>query len=71
MVKIEDIFLRNIVFYDDKKLADLKRKIDYIFKDRRPKLIKAINCFLDDYVNKERVKKFSEENIKLYKGYEN
>lgn len=56
---------------DNNEVADLKRKIDYCFKDRRPKLIKAINSFLDVYVSKENVRKFSEENVKLYKGYSN
>jgi hypothetical protein len=55
----------------DSEVADLKRKIDYCFKDRRPKLTKAINSYLDIYVNKNHVKKFSEENIKLYKGFKN
>ena len=55
----------------DSEVADLKRKIDYCFKDRRPKLTKAINSYLDVYVNKNQVKKFSEENIKLYKGFKN
>ena len=53
----------------DKEVADLKRKIDYCFKDRRPKLIKAINSFLDVYIDKTQAHKFSEENIKLYKGF--
>jgi hypothetical protein len=55
----------------DSEVADLKRKIDYCFKDRRPKIIKAINSFLDVYVNKNNPKSFSEENVKLYKGYKN
>jgi hypothetical protein len=53
------------------EIADLKRKVDYCFKDRRPKLTKAINSFLDVYVDKNHVKKFSEENVKLYKGFKN
>jgi hypothetical protein len=55
----------------DSEVADLKRKVDYCFKDRRPKLTKAINSYLDVYVNKNHVKKFSEENVKLYKGFKN
>ena len=55
----------------DSELASLKRKIDYCFKDRRPKLIKAINSFLDIYINKRHIKRFSEENIKFYKGFSN
>jgi hypothetical protein len=53
------------------EIADLKRKVDYCFKDRRPKLVKAINSFLDVYVDKNHAKKFSEENVKLYKGFKN
>lgn len=53
------------------EVADLKRKVDYCFKDRRPKLTKAINSFLDVYIDKNHTKKFSEENVKLYKGFKN
>ena len=55
----------------DKELADIKRKVDYCFKDRRPKLIKAINSYLDVYISKKQIRKFSEENVKLYKGFKN
>lgn len=55
----------------DAEVADLKRKVDHCFKDRRPKLTKAINSYLDVYVSKNHVKKFSEENVKLYKGFSN
>ena len=55
----------------DSELADIKRKVDYCFKDRRPKLIKAINSFLDVYISKNHTKKFSEENVKMYKGFKN
>jgi len=53
----------------DSEVAELKRKIDYCFKDRRPKLIRAINFFLDNYIDKNHHKNFSEPNIKLYKGF--
>jgi len=55
----------------DSELADIKRKVDYCFKDRRPKLIKAINSFLDIYISKNHTKIFSEENVKLYQGFKN
>lgn len=55
----------------DKELADIKRKVDYCFKDRRPKLIKAINSFLDIYINKNYAKPFTEENVKIYKNFVN
>ena len=56
---------------DNNEIADLKRKVDYLFKDRRPKLIKAINSFLDIYIDKNHHRPFSEENVKLYKGFKN
>jgi hypothetical protein len=54
---------------NDSEIADLKRKIDFCFKNKRPKLIKALNILLDVYVTENR--KFSEENVKLYKGFSN
>lgn len=57
---------------NDGEIADLKKKIDFCFKEKRPKLTKAINFFLDSYVDKNHPnKKFSEENIKLYSGFKN
>jgi hypothetical protein len=53
----------------DSEVAELKKKIDYCFKDRRPKLIRAINFFLDSFVDKTNTKKFAEPNVKMYKGY--
>lgn len=52
------------------ELAGIKKKVDYCFKWMRPKLTKAINAFLDVYISKNHTRKFSEENVKLYKGYE-
>jgi hypothetical protein len=68
MWKIEDAIGAS---NDNNEIADLKRKVDYLFKDRRPKLIKAINSFLDVYIDKNHARKFTEENVKLYKGYKN
>lgn len=56
---------------DNNEIAELKRKVDFLFKDRRPKLIKAINSFLDLYIDKNHHRKFTEENVKLYNGYKN
>lgn len=57
---------------NDTEVAELKKKIDFCFKDKRPKLTKAMNFFLDSYVDKNHpTKKFSEENIKMYSGYKN
>ena len=49
------------------EIAELKIKIDFCFKNKRPKLIKAIGCFLDAHINKNHHKSFAEENVKLYK----
>jgi len=54
---------------NDHEIAELKRKIDYCFKDRRPKLINAINTYLDIYIDKNHHKKFSEINVKKYDGF--
>lgn len=55
----------------DRRIADAKRKLDYCFKDRRPKLTKAINSFLDVYISKNHARPFSVENTKVYEGFEN
>ena len=55
----------------DSEIADLKRKIDYCFKDRRPKMIRALNTYLDIYIDKNHHSKFSELNVKKYNGFEN
>lgn len=54
---------------NDEELAFVKRKIDWCFKDKRPKLIKVINLMLDNYIKQN--KPFSEENVKDYKGFKN
>ena len=51
------------------EVYELKRKIDYCFKDRRPKLTKAINSYLDHYVASNR--KFDDGNVKEYKNFKN
>lgn len=55
----------------DRRIADAKRKLDYCFKDRRPKLTKAINSFLDVYISKNHARIFSVENTKVYEGFDN
>lgn len=62
--KIEDRFGELV---DPKEIAELKKKLDFIFKVKRPQLIKAMNCYLDTYISENRSLK--EENIKTYKGY--
>jgi hypothetical protein len=54
---------------NDTELAELKRKIDFCFKVKRPKLIQVINLMLDDYITKN--KNFVEPNVKNYKGVTN
>lgn len=53
----------------DEEVAKLKRKLDYCFKNRRPKLTKAINSFLDVYIDKNHARPFTEVNVKLYSGH--
>ena len=53
----------------DKRIAALKKKSDDCFKVKRPKLTQAINSFLDTYISKNHVRKFSENEVKIYKGY--
>lgn len=66
MWKLEDLIAEAT---SDQEIASLKRKIDYCFKDKRPKLIKVLNLMLDDYIKKN--KPFSEENLKSYSGFKN
>jgi|TARA_R110000796_G_scaffold38726_2_gene97173 hypothetical protein len=68
MWKLEDACAESS---DPQEVFDLKRKLDFCFKDRRPKLTKAINQYLDAHINKEYVKKFDDGNVKQYKGFEN
>jgi len=53
---------------DDHELADLKRKVDICFKQKRPKYVQAINRMIDNAIinNKSLV----EDSVKKYKGYE-
>ena len=68
MWKIEDACAES---NDPQEVYDLKRKLDFCFKDRRPKLTKAINCYLDAYVNKNSTRTFDDGNVKQYKGFSN
>jgi len=53
---------------DDHKIAELKRKIDICFKQKRPKYVEAINRMLDKAVKENR--SLSEESVKLYKNFQ-
>jgi hypothetical protein len=56
---------------DAYKIKKIKRKIDFICRIKRPKLLKAINVYLDAHIDKNHHKQISEEDIKFYEGYQN
>jgi hypothetical protein len=52
----------------DEQLAEIKRKVDICFKQKRPKFVQAINRMVDDAIL--HGKSVSEDSVKLYKGVE-
>lgn len=50
----------------DEEISELKRKIDICFKLKRPKLVQAINCLVEDAIQNR--KSIREDSVKLYKG---
>ena len=52
---------------DLNEIANIKRKIDICFKDKRPKFVQALNIMIDDSVKKN--KSLVEESVKLYTGF--
>jgi hypothetical protein len=54
------------VYSDDTQVADLKRKLDICFKQKRPKLVQAINKMVDEAIRTE--KSLVEDSVKMYKG---
>ena len=52
----------------DEELANLKRKIDICFKQKRPKYIEAINKMINKSIIEG--KSLLEDSVKIYKGYE-
>jgi len=52
----------------DEELAEIKRKVDICFKQKRPKFVQAINRMVDDSIL--RGKSLAEDSVKLYKGIE-
>lgn len=50
----------------DSEIAELKRKIDICFKQKRPRLVQAINLTVDDAIKNN--KSLREDSVKLYKG---
>ena len=51
----------------DSELADIKRKIDICFKQKRPKFVEAINLLIDDAII--YAKSVREDSVKIYKGF--
>lgn len=49
----------------DQEVADLKRKIDICFKQKRPQYIQAINRMIDSAISNER--SLVEDSVKIYK----
>ena len=52
----------------DEELGSLKRKIDICFKEKRPKLVQAVNMLIDNSIRNN--KSLREDSVKLYKGVE-
>ena len=52
----------------DTEIADLKRKIDICFKQKRPKYVEAINRMIQNSITEG--KSLIEDSVKLYKGFE-
>jgi hypothetical protein len=50
----------------DEELANIKRKIDICFKQKRPTYIQAINKMIDQAITTE--KSLIENSVKIYKG---
>lgn len=48
------------------EIAEIKRKLDTCFKIKRPKLVEATNCLIDEAIIKS--KSLKEESVKIYKG---
>ena len=60
---LEDTIHRNI---NDTDLADIKRKIDICFKQKRPKLVEAINRLVEKSIVEG--KSLVEDSVKIYKS---
>jgi 2-phosphoglycerate kinase len=50
------------------EVATLKKKIDICFKDKRPRLVQALNIMMDDAI--KNGKSLVEDSVKLYKGFD-
>jgi hypothetical protein len=51
----------------DEELANIKRKVDICFKQKRPMYIQAINKIIDDAIVNS--KSLVENSVKIYKNY--
>tara|TARA_R110001632_G_scaffold180185_1_gene300245 strand:- start:1138 stop:1479 length:342 start_codon:yes stop_codon:yes gene_type:complete len=52
---------------DDSVIADLKRKIDICFKQKRPQYIQAINRMIDNAIINDKT--LVEDSVKNYSGH--
>ena len=53
---------------NDTEMANLKRKIDICFKDKRPRYVEAINKMIQNSIRTN--KSLIEDSVKLYKGFD-
>jgi hypothetical protein len=52
----------------DWEIADLKKKIDICFKEKRPRYVEAINRMIDNAITNSKT--LTEDSVKLYKGFQ-
>ena len=62
---LEDAIAEN--YNNDSKVAELKRKIDICFKEKRPMYVQAINKMIENAIKYQ--KSLQSDSVKLYKGY--
>lgn len=62
---LEDAIAEN--YGNDAKVAELKRKIDICFKQKRPMYVEAINRMVEKSIIEG--KSLISDSVKLYKGY--
>ena len=63
---LEDTIAEN--YGNDSKVAELKRKIDICFKDKRPMYVQAVNRMVEKSIADG--KSLVSDSVKLYKGYQ-
>lgn len=63
---LEDAIAEN--YNNDSKVAELKRKIDICFKDKRPMYVQAINRMVEKSIVDE--KSLISDSVKFYKGFQ-